>query len=630
MKTKIYSNDINQMINFKALEIRSNNNYSFVGIEKKQGKTYFFIPKGFSFIDYQFLSNYDEKRDLFFNFYKIIKEFKYICEEKGYLEKIAKDRDGTIIKNLGSKIEINVEGNENIFYSKLDLIGDFLDAYDELRILALKYRLGKKQKFDVGQIHKYLHQAIYLPNNAAYVDEMLIPRQAIQFEATDIVSMYCYIFVEIKQQLRESVALEIQSLSEKFRQKYLRSQDSIFIESTYDEVLKSLKESLEIIDKNTSIKDNDYWKYYEAIELFLYGDLTEFEDGQIWGISNFHSVWESVCLTYLVKSHNAQSLLFVDTRYIKSQVLIDAGISDKALNANKAIFKVNSSSLIPDAVLLISIDKQLEECNSDQLYFISSKDWNDYGYKTFSSGFRIGYSGQTGGEHTFERLKLFYQYEYGTLTINKPLSNEFHSFWEIESDDIIDSKYLHKMYFFNHLFYLALRKGITVWNEFLNDILQPLSVSFNLRHNSSKGNVITHSLLREYCVVVRGESNSRPKSELLKDNFEHFMEKAKDIYKGFFEVIDVKYLTEEWFLDKKNIEDIKNRSVRKQFVYEYLLQKYLESDRDKSNRVIQSSFWLPKTPVAGNSFSEPGAEFMNGCIHLRNIDFMKIAQAYLE
>jgi len=149
----------------------------------------------------------------------------------------------------------------------LNIIGDLLDAYDEPKILSLAYRLGKSDRFDVSQIHKYLHQAIYLPNNAAYVDQMLLPRKVVKFESTDIVAMYCYLFCEVKQQLKEDIKSEIESLAERFKEKYLRHGDSIFDEESYKQVLDILKDTLESIDHHTPIKDADYWQYYEAIEL---------------------------------------------------------------------------------------------------------------------------------------------------------------------------------------------------------------------------------------------------------------------------------------------------------------------------------------------------------------------------
>ena len=345
------------MINFKSLQFFHSSKYSFVGIEKQDGIFRFYLPKGFSENIDEF-NGFDKKRDLFFLFYKIFDTFKKICTDKDNVDKFVKDRDGIIKFAKGSGIQDDDDDLENIFYSKLDIIGSLLDVYDEPKILSLAYRLGRSDKFDVSQIHKYLHQAVYLPNNAAYVDQMLLPKKVLQFESTDIVSMYCYLFYEVKLQLKESVSTEITSLSERFREKYLRNDDSLFDEQSYEQVLDILKDALETIDHNTPIKDADYWQYYEAIELFLYGDLNKEENGEMWGVSNFHSIWESMCLIYITKNIDPSDLLHLDCKYVSNIILETIQASTKNIILHNT-FKFNDSFLNPDAVIFSSIINQI-------------------------------------------------------------------------------------------------------------------------------------------------------------------------------------------------------------------------------------------------------------------------------
>lgn len=157
---------------------------------------------------------------------------------------------------------------------------------------------------DLSQLHRFLHKATFLPNGVAYVDSMTLPRQEIHFELTDIAAMYCYILVEVKQQLKESVNPEVKTLAERFKQNYIRADYSLFDEHYYELVTDILKDAIEVINQNTPFKDSDYWQFYEAIELFLYGNLSQNTEGETWGIKNFHSVWESLCLTYLAQNTN--------------------------------------------------------------------------------------------------------------------------------------------------------------------------------------------------------------------------------------------------------------------------------------------------------------------------------------
>lgn len=610
------------MINFNEIKLIVKDNYSFVGIKKQKNTLYFFLPHGFKHHIHQ-INTFTIKRNLFFSFYKIFIKFKEICIEKGYLSKDYEfgthDRDGVINSNRGSEIQDkhNEGESENIFYSKLDIIGRLLDAYDEPKILTLAYRLGKSDKLDVSQIHRYLHQAVYLPNHAAYVDKMINPKRVLKFESTDIVAMYCYIFNEIKQQLEEVVSSETIALSERFSQKYIRSQDSLFNENSYQRVLGVLKDALEAIDHNTSIKDADYWQYYEVIEQFLYGDWHQSENGKILGIDNFHSIWESMCLTYLAQIVDPSLLLYLDTRYVSFKTLERIKSSTKAIDISQCLH-INGSPLFPDAIILRTSNAQSKTKKTYKL--LANTGWNDYGYKTIFQcpgipELKIAYIGQS-YDHTFEKLNNFLQKDSdGNLIIDTRLPNNFYSFWDVPEQ--LDDDCLHKMLYFNHLFYLAIEKWITDWDKFQEEILQSLGIVFGLRYNDPKSNVFTHSLFRYYTV------------EMVKEKFNVFVTKYLKQNQFCFEIIDIKYLHYEDFFDINNIENIKRRSIRKQFVYEYLLQKFLEHNKQFINFNICSSFWLPTYETDNLDIQEEGVTFMDGYIQLKNVNFMMLAESYV-
>jgi hypothetical protein len=608
------------MINFNSLKLKVPDNYSFVGIQKQDDELYFYLPKGFD-AGRSELDTFVGKRDLFFLLYKIFGTFKEICIEKGYIDDIGElgtqDRDGVINSHRGSEIEDEEDDSENIFYSKLDIITHFLKAYEEPKILALAYRLGKSNKFDVSQIHKYLHQAVYLPNHAAYVDEMLFPRRVMQFESTDIVTMYCYLFCEIKQQLGEVVNAEITALAERFRQHHLGNQDSLFDEHSYEQVVDILKDALETIDHNTPIKDADYWQYYEAIKLFLYGNWHQAENGEIWGIKNFHSVWESMCLTYIVQIVDPSLLLHLDARYLSSRTVERAKSSAKLIDLSNA-FNINGSSMIPDAIVFESITHKIKDKKTYKV--CADNNWNDYGYKTIIHGLglnkeaKVGYIGQ--GHNTIEKLKELYQQDMcENVIIDARLPKIFYSFWEIEC--ALDSEYLHKMYYFNHLFYLAIKNQITDWDRFNTKILQPLGIFSGPLYRDPRFDVFKLSLFRYRDV------------EWVKEKFNNFIQQFLNQYDLFVGVIDIKYLDPKYFQDRNKIEEIKRRSIRKQFVYEHLLQKTLEKRKDQySNLSIQSSFWLPSYQPDDSELLQDSLPFMDGYIKLKNVNFKLLAETY--
>ncbi|MEG3971049.1 hypothetical protein QUA00_26010 [Microcoleus sp. T2B6] len=614
------------MINFNSLKLIVPNNYSFVGIQKKDDELYFYLPKGFD-ARLSELDTFVGKRDLFFLLYKIFGTFKEICIEKGYIDDIdefgTQDRDGVINSHRGSEIQDDEDNSENIFYSKLDIITHFLKAYEEPKILALAYRLGKSNKFDVSQIHKYLHQAVYLPNHAAYVDEMLFPRGVMQFESTDIVTMYCYLFCEIKQQLGEGVNAEITALAERFRQHHLGNQDSLFDEQSYEQVLDILKEALETIDHNTPIKDADYWQYYEAIKLFIYGNWHQAENGEIWGIKNFHSVWESMCLTHLVQIVEPSLLLYLDDRYVSSRTVERAKSSNKLIHLSNA-FEINGSKLIPDAIILTLIAHKIK---GEKNYKVSANNWDDYGYKTtidgldINSSVKVVYIGQTPDNHTINKLRELYKSDKNSVDviINARLPQNFYSFWEI--DFPLDSESVHKMDYFNHVFYLALKNHITDWDRFYKEILEGLGVFSGPLYNDPNFAIFQFSLLRDRSINITVEK--------MKEKFNNFIQEIFHQNEYFCEIIDIKYLDIKYFRDPNKIEEIKRRSIRKQFVYEHLLQKTLEKRKDQySNLSIRSSFWLPSYLPDDSELLQDSLPFMDGYIKLKNVNFKLLAETY--
>ena len=59
--------------------------------------------------------------------------------------------------------------------------------------------------------------------------------------------------------------------------------------------------------------------------------------------------------------------------------------------------------------------------------------------------------------------------------------------------------------------------------------------------------------------------------------FKLFIESFLSLFQiGRVEIYDVKYLSSNYFEDQSNREELKERSVRKQFLYEYLIKKKLK------------------------------------------------------
>lgn len=608
------------MINFQELELEVSQSYSFVGIKKQGLRAIFYLPKGF---DINLFTTYKSKRDLFFIFYRVLTKFKNICLEKEnnkIVEEIqTSDRDG-IIRNSGSiqKISLpNFKVKEVIFYSKLDFLTSILEIYDEPKILSLAYRLGQSEKIDYNRLHLFLDRAVYLNNGAVYLDRMTLPRIEVHYQATDIIGMYCYLLVEIQQQLNQEISSEIASLAEKFKHKYISSEYELFSEEHNKQVIDNLKDTLEIIDKNTTLKDVDYWDYYDAIELFLYGELSNTGDGEVWGINNFWNIWESMCLTYIAKTLPPTHLLHLDAKLISSELLQSINNKPKVLNLTNA-FKINNKLLMPDAVVYFNkfsifyMEKHVFSFENNLK--LNIKTWDDHRYRTMfvcnqeskyfeENSLRIAYEGQLLDRHTYVELEKYYKTSEGLIVSNK-LPNNFYSFWKIDVNQL-DSVVLELMYMLNHVFYVAIQNNLYTAKEFDSFLQNNFKVT-------SEDNVYNKSLFRDVASYTK-----------LALTFEKFVTHLNPCLK----IIDAKYLILNYFLNENNIRLAKERSVRKQFVYEYLLQQHIRSIKEPfKNLEIKSEFWIPEVPGEQKDCTQ----YLDGYISLKHIKYDKIIDSYLN
>lgn len=609
------------MINFQELLLEVKEKYSFVGIERRDSKIIFCLPKGFN---PALFTTYASKRDLFFLLYRVLRSFKNICLQKGYIQFDTniktQDRDG-VIRNQGSIQKINlpdVEIEENIFYSKLDMISSILNTYDEPKILSLVYRLGKSEKINYSKLHLFLHHAIYLDNGVAYIDAMTLPRQMVHYQPTDIVGMYCYILMEVKQQLHEEISGEVSALAEQFKHRYVGAEYGLFHEEYSTQTVDALKDALELIDRNTPIKDVDYWEFYDSIELFLYGKLSQAGEGEIWGVKNFHSVWESMCLTYLVKEMPSKYILQLDTKFLSDEVAALANSQSKILDLAN-VFTINGARLVPDAVVLstefTSIRHKEKNTFSPKLE-LYERTWDDYGYKTAfycelpnsseSVLPKIAYRSQRPGVHTFSTLKILYKLQNSKLIIDSQLNSRyFFSFWVIDLENL-NAQVLELMFQLNHVFYAALNKAIYTPDKFKKFLIDELN-----------NNVFKSSLFR-----IDGKNNLYDKNELV-EMYKTFLDKV-----CILNVIDIKYFPLEYFLNSNNFRYLKEESVRKQFVYEHILQQFIENN--EKSWEIKSSFWLPSWRDNSSVTEQVEPEYLNGYIDLRNINFAVVADSYLD
>lgn len=282
---------------------------NFVGIRRnsRTNNLEFCLPKGFEAFP---KNNFDSLKQMFFRTYKTYRKF---FEEKKQLSE-NKSFDG--FSEFEGGYQLIGKDDQIATYSKLNVFDSILDAYNELQILTLQSKLSRSSEINYSKIEKYLHRGIYLEDDAVFIDEMEIPKKIIDLDSPTLVQMFCYIYIEIKNALEETIeSHRTKSLAQEFKEKYLSQNSSLFDQETFSETLTVLKDTLDDIEKFTPYKDEDYWHFFQAIYTFLYGenDYDNTADGAVWGLDNFSLIWEELCFNYAKEEeYTINKILFAD------------------------------------------------------------------------------------------------------------------------------------------------------------------------------------------------------------------------------------------------------------------------------------------------------------------------------
>lgn len=332
------------MFNLAKLKIekRSDNTNpnSFVGIRRNNntGELVFRLPLGFEAFPED---DFSEVKSLFFKMYRTFKKFEkdnYDNNNKDIQDEKPSAKDNTKSSANGYRFT-DKEENDVVLYSKIAVIEKIIEIYDDLVINSVERHVSRSELIDFSKIDKYLHRAVYLSNHTVFIDEMNLPKNTIKLQSSNLIELYCFILAEIMHELEQDIDSHVIEISNKFKELHLSNDQSIFNEQTFEITINVLKEQLDDIDKNTAYKDDDYWMIYEAIEIFLYGELDMSctnEDGIFWGIDNFYQVWEDMCNTWAFKNK------YFDIFYADTRIKIhDANIPHKKIGGQVVCCKNN-------------------------------------------------------------------------------------------------------------------------------------------------------------------------------------------------------------------------------------------------------------------------------------------------
>lgn len=544
----------------------------------------------------------------------------------------------------GREILGRYEGEPVVYYRHLDMLDSILDADDELAILSLAQRIGRSERLDYAKLYRHLDHAVFSDDGSFHVDEMSLPRYQILVEPVEIVQMYCYALVEIKTLLGEgeALAVDIQVLANQFFEQHLSEGDSLFAPDTWAVTLDRLRERLEIVDQHTAFKDEGYQILYEALDRFLNGELVQHEDGRQWGISTFAPVWETLCLVHTIKHSGPRIMACESSELSEALVALPVQLSGKqewtAADGTRRqlrcepelvdVFVVNGQEVFPDCVLSRrGVDLIREEVYATYGVDHLGDDTKTQlpvaqAYQSICAGLKVR-DGSDQKRQADCLLAVLRESPPGALTafyIGRAIAGAHQTKTgtaaygrEIVLAPLIAATPVYT----DH--YVDLLRGM-LWETYFNKLDHPRSMA-RLKHRKS---------LRCYDTlmnVIAQQGAADPAIGGLRALSERLEAMARDqeADKGRpCTVVDFKYARAAYFDASR--DDVRERSLRKQYLYEYLLQRAQPASTE-----IDSEFWIPDYDAGSRSLvlDTTHTSFMGAGIPLRHLNLAELMRSYV-
>ncbi|NPA72876.1 MAG: hypothetical protein GXO35_08620 [Gammaproteobacteria bacterium] len=275
-------------------------------------KSTLYLPIGYSKIE-----TADAKKEAFFELYRLFNAYvkKNNLKNEDYKES---ETGGQNTQKGGYSLRLKDDDESSvILYSKVNFLDTILDAFDPYAIKSIVNRAQYSEEYQLEEACNYLDEALFLDDDTFMVDEALTLKAQIQIEPSELAKMFCFIYLDVQTQLNqsESVSTLFVSLAEAFKEAHLFPNASLFEADGFEQVKILLKARLELIERHTVLKDNEFEKLREAIYLFLYGDPIKGENKEgVWGIKNFHPIWEELCLEAVAGSGLKKKVWMADTQ----------------------------------------------------------------------------------------------------------------------------------------------------------------------------------------------------------------------------------------------------------------------------------------------------------------------------
>ncbi|WP_211098411.1 hypothetical protein [Skermanella stibiiresistens] len=515
-------------------------------------------------------------------------------------------------------------------YARFVQLEAVLNIHELVQESSIIRNLGKSSDAFNEWCLRSLDQATFLSDGTAIFQESCELRNEILYWPGPIFRLYAFVLVELISEMdqREMIHPEMSVLAEACHEQLGIAHGMMFDQDYFELVRDTLRDELERIDCTTNYKDNLYHDVFDAIYAFLYASNEQSvePDGVIWGFSNFWAVWESMCLTELVETTSINHLLCVDTSFINFGHSTDLCFSIRGSNEEKWI------NLRPDAVV---------ESTALLNIRLKTNAWDDFGYKaTYTLSLPISgvsmkvklasldhQKGDFHSSHSSNSLvekglavviddKDRYGQKYIAINLRYPFPDDIVSHITLDDDEIDNMPQNDRIY----LFKVLIRLNSLSVQYVLDGTKGSLDFPKWLEKNAGRSEFLEKCIFREY---------TDQSLRILAKDFFDIIEKhrvdwaaARHALVPALTIIDIKYVNEHQMLDSKAETWVFEKDLRKQFVYEKILQSRYPRHR------IRSELWLPTKRESGILVESYPSVYSH--IHLRLKNFRDTMNVYIH
>lgn len=236
-------------------------------------------------------------------------------------------RDGFLKGGGGQSFNFDSNGAE-LGYTHFFRYGQLIRMLRDPRLLSLTKAPGLTAQFDHRYIARNLERAMYLPDGTPVFDLSWASRTQMRHTGSDMVGLACWMALDALKKLfpdssGHEVGAALQSEWEEWAHRFadeheLDANASLF-SGKRTATLPLLQTALETCVRLAPPVSSDARELHHLLDELLHYAL-DGQDGDIWGLQEFHHVWEAACLEYAIEKYGEENTFTCDDEYLSPDI----------------------------------------------------------------------------------------------------------------------------------------------------------------------------------------------------------------------------------------------------------------------------------------------------------------------